>query len=107
MRRRLLIGLGLLLALAGVGLAVAWALGAGPAEAIAGLVAGARPPIVVGLLHSQTGPLAISEKSLIDAEILALEEINARGGVAGRRVEVGGRRRPVRPVDVREPRPAG
>ena len=51
-------------------------------------MAGARPPIVVGLLHSQTGPLAISEKSLIDAEVLALEEINARGGVAGRRVEV-------------------
>ena len=59
-------------------------LGARPAEAVAGLVAATRPPIVVGLLHSQTGPLAISEKSLIDAEILALEEINARGGVAGR-----------------------
>ena len=39
---------------------------------------------MVGLIHSQTGPLAISEKSLIDAEVLALEEINARGGVAGR-----------------------
>ena len=34
---------------------------------------------MVGLLHSQTGPMAISEKSLIDAEVLALEEINAPG----------------------------
>src|SRR4051812_3133274 len=84
MRRRLLIGLGLLVALAGVGYAAAWAMGARPLEAIAGLVAGTRPPILVGLLHSQTGPLSISEKSLVDSEILALEEINARGGVAGR-----------------------
>jgi urea transport system substrate-binding protein len=87
MRRRLLIGLGLLVALAGVGSAVAWAVGARPVEAIAGLVAGTRPPIIVGLLHSQTGPLAISERSLIDAEVLALEEINAGGGIAGRRVK--------------------
>jgi urea transport system substrate-binding protein len=88
MRRRLLIGLGLLVALAGVGYAAAWALGARPLEAIAGLVAGARPPIIVGLLHSQTGSLAISEKSLIDAERMAVEEINARGGIAGRLIEV-------------------
>lgn len=45
-----------------------------------------RRPIVVGLLHSQTGPMAISEKSMIDAEVLALEEINASGGVLGRPV---------------------
>ena len=45
-----------------------------------------RRPIVVGLLHSQTGPMAISEKSMIDAEVLALEEINAGGGILGRPV---------------------
>jgi urea transport system substrate-binding protein len=44
-------------------------------------------PIRVGLLHSETGDMANSEKSLIDAEVLALEEINARGGLLGRRVE--------------------
>ena len=88
MGRRLRIGLGLLVALAGVGSAVAWALGARPLEAIAGLVAGARPPIVVGLLHSQTGSLAISEKSLIDAERMAVEEVNAQGGIAGRLIDV-------------------
>jgi urea transport system substrate-binding protein len=47
----------------------------------------ARKPILVGLLHSQTGAMAISEKSMLDAEVLGLEEINRRGGVLGRRVE--------------------
>jgi urea transport system substrate-binding protein len=46
-----------------------------------------RPPIVVGLLHSQSGPMEISERSMIDAEILALREINAQGGLLGRRVD--------------------
>jgi urea ABC transporter urea binding protein len=46
-----------------------------------------RKPIVVGILHSQTGPMAISEKSMIDAEVLAIEQINAAGGLLGRPVE--------------------
>ena len=46
-----------------------------------------QKPIVVGILHSKTGAMAISESSMIDAEILALEQINARGGLLGRRVE--------------------
>jgi urea transport system substrate-binding protein len=45
-----------------------------------------RRPIVVGLLHSQTGPMAVSERSMIDAEVMALEEINRRGGLLGRPV---------------------
>jgi urea transport system substrate-binding protein len=45
-----------------------------------------RRPIVVGLLHSQTGSMAVSELSMIDAEIMALEEINAAGGLLGRPV---------------------
>jgi urea transport system substrate-binding protein len=56
-----------------------------------------RPPIVVGILHSQTGPLAGTEKPIIDAEVLALEEINAEGGLLGRRltwVIADGRSRP-------------
>jgi urea transport system substrate-binding protein len=44
-------------------------------------------PIRVGLLHSKTGDMANSEKSLVDAEVLALEEINAHGGLLGRRIE--------------------
>ncbi|MFM7143628.1 MAG: transporter substrate-binding protein, partial [Alphaproteobacteria bacterium] len=44
-------------------------------------------PVKVGLLHSQTGTMAISETSLRDAEELALMEIDAAGGVLGRPVE--------------------
>ncbi|KAB2352398.1 urea ABC transporter substrate-binding protein [Actinomadura rudentiformis] len=44
-------------------------------------------PIRLGILHSLTGPHAFSEKRLVDAEILAIEEINAAGGVLGRRIE--------------------
>ncbi len=46
-----------------------------------------RNPIIVGILHSQTGPMAVSEKSMIEGEILALEEINEAGGLLGRQVE--------------------
>ena len=35
----------------------------------------------VGILHSLTGTMAISETSLTDAVLMAIEEINAAGGV--------------------------
>ncbi|MGE3821940.1 MAG: urea ABC transporter substrate-binding protein [Isosphaeraceae bacterium] len=41
-------------------------------------------PIVVGILHSQSGTMAVSERAVIDATVLALEEVNAEGGVLGR-----------------------
>ena len=31
-----------------------------------------EPPIRVGILHSKHGPMAISEESMIDAEVMAL-----------------------------------
>ena len=40
----------------------------------------------VGMLHSQTGPLAISATSLRDIELHAFEQINAAGGILGRQV---------------------
>lgn len=43
-------------------------------------------PIKIGIIHSQTGSLALSEKQMIDAELLALEEINAQGGVLKRKI---------------------
>ena len=46
-----------------------------------------RQPIVVGILHSLSGPMAISETSMVDAEVLALEEINQAGGLLGRPVK--------------------
>lgn len=87
MRRRLLIGFGLVSVGAAFAYAVAIAAGFATVPAFESLLASARPPIVVGLLHSESGPQAISERSLIDAEILALEEINASGGVAGRKLK--------------------
>ncbi|KAI8836615.1 periplasmic binding protein domain-containing protein [Chytridium lagenaria] len=46
----------------------------------------AQNDVHVGILHSQTGTLAISELSVIQAELLAISEINAAGGVLGRRI---------------------
>jgi len=43
-------------------------------------------PILVGILHSQSGPLKISEESMIDAELMAIAEINQRG-LLGREVK--------------------
>ncbi len=54
-----------------------------------GMPAG-RQPIRVGLLHSQTGTMAISETSLRDVELFAFEQINASGGLLGRQIEAWG-----------------
>lgn len=43
--------------------------------------------IKVGILHSLSGTMAISEVSVKDAELLAIEEINAAGGVLGKQIE--------------------
>jgi urea transport system substrate-binding protein len=43
--------------------------------------------IKVGILHSLTGTMAISETSLKDVELMAIEEINAAGGVLGKQIE--------------------
>lgn len=47
----------------------------------------ATPPIRVGVLHSQTGTMAISENAVLDATLLAIEDINSSGGLLGRRLE--------------------
>jgi urea transport system substrate-binding protein len=48
----------------------------------------AAEPVRIGVLHSLTGTMAISERSLIDAVQLAVDEVNAGGGVLGRRLEI-------------------
>jgi urea transport system substrate-binding protein len=45
------------------------------------------PPIHIGVLHSRTGTMAMSEQPVIDATLLAVDELNAGGGVLGRPVE--------------------
>lgn len=47
---------------------------------------GERAPIVVGILHSRSGPTAPQERPLVDAEVLAIEEINRNGGLLGRQL---------------------
>lgn len=44
--------------------------------------------VTVGILHSVTGTMAISETGSVQAEKLAIEQINAAGGVLGRKVNV-------------------
>ena len=44
-------------------------------------------PIKVGILHSLSGTMAISETSLKDVALMTIEEINKNGGVMGRQIE--------------------
>ena len=68
----------------GVAAAVA---GAIPAPFIWPRGASAASTVKMGILHSLTGTIAIAEKSVVDAEMLAVEEINAAGGVMGHQIE--------------------
>lgn len=43
-------------------------------------------PVKIGILHSLSGTMAISERSVVDAALLAVDEINAGGGVIGRQI---------------------
>lgn len=43
--------------------------------------------IKVGVLHSLSGTMAISEKSVVDSTLLAIEQINQAGGVLGKQIE--------------------
>src|SRR5450631_3373681 len=43
--------------------------------------------VTVGILHSVTGTMAISETGSVEAEKLAIEQINATGGVLGRKIK--------------------
>src|SRR6202034_2100028 len=43
--------------------------------------------VTVGILHSVTGTMAISETGSVEAEKLAIEQINASGGVLGRKIK--------------------
>jgi urea transport system substrate-binding protein len=44
--------------------------------------------VTVGQLHSATGTMAISETGSIQAEKLAIDQINASGGILGRQVKI-------------------
>src|SRR5438477_5111412 len=73
-RRNFMKRLALSAALATVGLAAA-------------TQAQAADTIQVAILHSRSGTMAISETSLKDVALMAIEEINAKGGVMGKQLE--------------------
>ncbi len=58
-----------------------------PTPAASPAPSAAGDTIKVGILHSLSGTMAISEKSVVDAEQLAIAEINAAGGVLGKQIE--------------------
>jgi urea transport system substrate-binding protein len=47
----------------------------------------AEDTVKIGILHSLSGTMAISETSLKDVVLMAVEEINAAGGVLGKKIE--------------------
>jgi urea transport system substrate-binding protein len=73
-----------------VGLFGPRAFAAGPATSavdITGLAV-TDDTVTVGILHSITGTMAISETGSVEAEKLAIDQINASGGVLGRQIKV-------------------
>jgi urea transport system substrate-binding protein len=57
------------------------------AAAVASTGARAADTIKVGILHSLSGTMAISETVLKDTALMTIAEINAKGGVLGRQLE--------------------
>ncbi|MCA3191359.1 MULTISPECIES: urea ABC transporter substrate-binding protein [unclassified Cupriavidus] len=51
------------------------------------LMAQTKEPIKIGILHSLSGTMAISETSLKDVALMTIDEINKSGGVLGRKLE--------------------
>ena len=60
---------------------------AAAAIAFAGVVGAQQKTVKVGVLHSLSGTMAISETVLKDTVLMAVDEINAKGGVMGYKVE--------------------
>jgi urea transport system substrate-binding protein len=63
------------------------AAGALSAMAMFSTVRAADDTVKVGVLHSLSGTMAISETSLRDVLMFAFDEINAKGGVLGKKIQ--------------------
>ena len=46
----------------------------------------AAEEVKLGLLHSMSGTIALAEAAIVDAEKMAIDEINAAGGVLGKKI---------------------
>lgn len=67
---------------AGGGLVAATA----PAATLWPKIGFAAEDVKLGLLHSMSGTIALAESAIVDAEKMAIDEINAAGGVLGRKI---------------------
>jgi urea transport system substrate-binding protein len=85
-RRRVVQGLASLPLLAVPGLS--WANAYPTAKVNTTKLAVTDTEVTVGQLHSATGTMAISETGSIQAERLAIDQINAAGGVLGRKIKI-------------------
>ncbi|SKD04738.1 amino acid/amide ABC transporter substrate-binding protein, HAAT family [Burkholderia sp. CF099] len=86
MRRKLLMGLAAAPALAVP--AIGWAQQYPTAKVNTTNLAVTDTEVTVGQLHSATGTMAISETGSIQAERLAIEQINGMGGILGRKIRI-------------------
>ncbi|CAM2143052.1 urea transport system substrate-binding protein [Pararobbsia alpina] len=86
LRRKILMGLAAAPALAVP--AMAWAQQFPTAKINTTGLAVTDTEVTVGQLHSATGTMAISETGSIQAERLAIEQINAAGGILGRQIKI-------------------
>ncbi|VTT96809.1 urea abc urea binding protein : Serine/threonine protein kinase OS=Planctomyces brasiliensis (strain ATCC 49424 / DSM 5305 / JCM 21570 / NBRC 103401 / IFAM 1448) GN=Plabr_3021 PE=3 SV=1: Pkinase: Peripla_BP_5 [Gemmataceae bacterium] len=77
-----LVAIAIALVALGLMLGVGGRFGAAPAP-----VADAGEPVRIGVIHSKTGSMALSESPVLDATLLAVDEINHAGGVLGRPVQ--------------------
>ena len=87
LRRKLLMGMA---ALPAISMLSRPSFGAGPATSVVNTtgLAVTDTEVTCGILHSATGTMAISETGSIQAEKLAIEQINAMGGVLGRKIKI-------------------
>jgi len=60
---------------------------AGSAMALAGTAARADDTIKIGILHSLSGTMAISETTLKDVMLMLIDEQNKKGGLLGKKLE--------------------
>jgi len=85
-RRRILQGLAVMPMLAMS--ALAWSAAPPTAAIDTTHLAVTDSEVTVGQLHSATGTMAISETGSIQAERLAIDQINAMGGILGRKIKI-------------------
>ncbi len=75
------------LARLGAAAATIAAVGAVKAASSPAFAQAAQGPIKVGILHSLSGTMAISETTLKDVMLMLIEQQNAKGGLLGRKLE--------------------